>query len=57
MPFERHARIELFNSRGVAVNGIGCEIKHKSFAFPFAQVGYFKTQFTDQIHSGETAPT
>ena len=48
MPFEKHARIELFNSRGVPANGISYEIKHKPFAFPFAQVGYFKTQFTQQ---------
>jgi hypothetical protein len=52
MPFERHARIELFNSRGVALNGITYAIKHKAFAYPFAQVGYFKTQFNNQIHTG-----
>ncbi|MEW5719857.1 MAG: glycoside hydrolase family 172 protein, partial [Chloroflexota bacterium] len=52
MPFEKRARIELFNSRGVALNGISYEIKHKAFASSFAQVGYFKTQFNNQVHTG-----
>jgi hypothetical protein len=52
MPFEKHARIELFNSRGVALNGIAYEIKHKAFDDSFARVGYFKTQFNHQVHAG-----
>ncbi|MBM3128617.1 MAG: DUF2961 domain-containing protein [Chloroflexi bacterium] len=52
MPFEKHARIELFNSRGVALNGITYEIKHKAFTDSFARVGYFKTQFNNQVHIG-----
>ncbi len=51
MPFEKHARIELFNSRGVALNGITYEVKHKAFNDSFAHVGYFKTQFNNQIHT------
>ncbi len=52
MPFEKHARIELFNSRGVQLNGISYEIKHKPFTQSFTEVGYFKTQFNDQFHTG-----
>ncbi|MBI5300547.1 MAG: DUF2961 domain-containing protein [Chloroflexi bacterium] len=51
MPFEKRARIELFNSRGIPTNGIAYEIKHKPFVLPFSQVGYFKTQFVNQIHT------
>jgi hypothetical protein len=52
MPFEKHARIELFNSRGVPISGISYEIKHKPFTESFTQTGYFKTQFNNQVHTG-----
>lgn len=51
MPFERHARVELFNNRSVSVDNVSFEIKHKPFDSPFAQVGNFKTKFNDQVHT------
>jgi hypothetical protein len=52
MPFEKRARVELFSQRGVPTNGIAYEIKHKPFASPFTNVGYFKTQFIAQTRTG-----
>ncbi|OCT12584.1 hypothetical protein A8709_32745 [Paenibacillus pectinilyticus] len=46
MPFQSHAKVELYNKSITPVNGIGFEIDHKAFTDSFANVGYFKTKYS-----------
>ncbi len=45
MPFETHAKVELFNAGASSVGPVAFEVAHKPFTDSFANVGYFKTQY------------
>lgn len=47
MPFEKKVKIELVNTGTDAVEDIFYEVKHKPFTDSFANVGYFKTRFSE----------
>ena len=51
MPFARRAVVQLISNRSVVTTNICSEIQYQPFTNSFANVGYFKTQFNNNVPS------
>lgn len=51
MPFARCAVVQLISNRSVVTTNICSEIQYQPFTNSFANVGYFKTQFNNNVPS------